>query len=71
MDYCTEEGAYQMARRLESYWHKRGYGGILTRVVATPAERNELGNNIPVFAIRSNIGRDGFPPKQIAMEYLQ
>lgn len=55
-----ETSANHLAETIKLFWRKLGYHGIQTRVVYTPAEgKQQLG----CYAVRSNIGPDGFPPK--------
>lgn len=59
MDYFSKHGAAVLASRIESYWRARGFAGIV-------AERYRL--DFPGFwGVRSNIGHDGFPPRQVEL----
>lgn len=58
-DYLTRYGAGVLAEKIQKFWTERGYAGI--RV-----ERSEIKGIFDHFQVRSNIGRDGFPPKKIA-----
>lgn len=62
-DNCSEIGARRLADRIRSYWEARGYDiKVATRRVANPKQRRN--GDSPVFAIVSNIGPLGFPPKK-------
>lgn len=54
--FYTAHGASALAERIEAYWIKRGYPGIV-------AERFEIPGSFPKkYGVRSNIGQNGFPP---------
>ena len=56
-DSLSQGGAERLAERIETYWRLRGYFGIKTTLDVFP-----LGDKFG-YAVRSNIGPKGFPPK--------
>lgn len=70
-DHSSEEGAAKLAKTISDYWLKRGYGGIKTWVekVASPIKApSGRPAAHTIYVIESNIGPDGYPPRQgIAM----
>lgn len=67
IDYNTQEGALKAASEIEKHWKKRGYNGILARVICFPHKPHPQHAHAIYYAVRSNIGRDGFPPRQIEL----
>lgn len=67
-DYCSAEGAEELARRIAFYWTDRGFPSIRTGterikgrfgVRVSPTETAQL----PVYRVTSNIQPNGFPPR--------
>lgn len=54
----TPEGSARLARLITEYWFERGFAGIAVETVPIYA-----GPGLH-YAIRSNIGRSGYPPRQ-------
>lgn len=71
-DWCSEDGATLLAKRITDYWQARGYSGITTSIIQVPVSWRDRrvkvpGKNTtecagPAFGVISNIGPDGFPP---------
>ena len=57
-DHGSRQGAKKMAARIIEYWQSRGCHGI--EAWAEPVVKTRRGM---VWGVRSNIGPDGFPPK--------
>jgi hypothetical protein len=60
-DTLTQEGAEKLARQIESYWLSRGFAGIETRIERIVSQIN--GKDYGTYAVRSNLGPSGHPPK--------
>jgi hypothetical protein len=58
-DYVGSAGeSYGLAQRIIVYWRARGYAGCKPKVL-------NLGSpEFPIWSVRSNIGPDGYPPKE-------
>lgn len=52
--------AIRDAEAIKAYWIDQGYFGIHTEIVYTPA----CSKHVPAWGVRSNIGPNGFPPRQ-------
>lgn len=71
-DWCSEDGANLLAKRITNYWKSRGYSGITTSVIQVPLPWRMMrihkpGTNTserapPAFGVVSNIGPSGYPP---------
>lgn len=57
LDATSKEGAQIIASRIVAYWQRKGYDIKIGLV------RLEDHNEEPVWTIKSNIGKDGFPPR--------
>lgn len=55
-DRYTAAGAKYLANMIESYWTQRGYPRIAATTYPIP---NEPG----LYGVRTNIGPNGFPPR--------
>lgn len=65
-DFCSENGALRLASMLRSYWVQRGYKGIRTAVTRVRAGKGHERKH--TYRVLSNIGHDGFPPKDSKTE---
>ena len=60
-EYLTQRGAMALAKRLESYWHKKGYHAA--RFWAEPiGERFEKVGTYEIYRVTSNLV-NGMPPR--------
>ncbi len=55
MDNLSRNGAAELARRIERYWHDRGFSAVRARVVSLGIEGRS------VYVVRSNL-MNGNPP---------
>jgi hypothetical protein len=60
-DHLSKSGAHSLAAQIKDYWTARGYSGIQTSI--TPINMSGMAIQEPSYAVRSNIGPSGFPPK--------
>lgn len=56
--------AEQLARRIREYWYEQGYYGIQTTVFYSEGTWKKGRYHVASWGVRSNIGPNGFPPKQ-------
>lgn len=79
VDESSEIGANRIADRLIRYWKGRGYTGITAAAVEAPIKiplftwhaGRQQRDRRPVFAVVSNIGPDGFPPRRPNNEIIE
>jgi hypothetical protein len=63
----TEFEAQKLRARIERYWRARGYDGIKTRweyMSRHDVAPEEKTGSLDWWAVRSNIGPSGFPPRK-------
>lgn len=54
-EHCTEQAATALAKRIERWWHERGYLGV--KAYPTHAvSSDDTNSRKPVFGVRSNLG---------------
>lgn len=63
--HLTQEGAYQLARRIEHYWRDKGYLGIRAWVTERMGQGKHYG---AFYDVRSNIGPMGYPPRRVMQD---
>ncbi|NDE90368.1 MAG: hypothetical protein EB059_04410 [Alphaproteobacteria bacterium] len=64
-EYLTQKGAMALAKRIEAYWHKKGY--IAARFWAEPiGERFEKVGTYEIYRVTSNLV-NGIPPRYDAL----
>jgi len=59
---ANSQHAQNCAKTIKEYWLSRGFAGIKTWVYATPCG-NETNDREPRYNIRSNLGPNGYPPR--------
>jgi hypothetical protein len=63
-EFLTQKGAMALAKRLESYWHQKGY--VAARFWAEPiGERFEKVGTYEIYRVTSNLV-NGIPPRYAA-----
>jgi hypothetical protein len=63
-EFLTQKGAMLLAKRLQNYWHEKGY--IAARFWAEPiGERFEKVGTYEIYRVTSNLV-NGFPPRYAA-----
>ena len=60
-DYLSKAGANCLAAVIKSYWRTEGYAGIKTSVI--PMSKEDALSPVETYAVRSNIGPFGYPPR--------
>lgn len=72
-DCCSKEGALALCEKIEAHWKARGYFGIKTRLeeFKIPWQSRHKSEDVLGYAVRTNIGANGFPPKEAEQSVYQ
>jgi hypothetical protein len=57
-----EPSAIKLARKVEKYWHSRGYKEVIVWVMGEYAPLR--GQSRPIYVVRSNL-KNGLPPREV------